>query len=229
MFEKMKGLTPKKKIEYFLMYYGWATVLIIVAIVFVVSMIVNACRAKDTIGGLIVVNAYEDLSDEAGTEVEDYLAEVAENNGFDTKKEKIDLNTGIYCGDQYDYQSNYAGSMKIQTLLTTSSADIIVFDDQYTTFTSFFDALGDIREYMTDDLIEANKDNFLYYTPTQEEVDDGYVDSLEPYPVAVKINPNSKLEKISGYYPKNNGYIGVCLKVISSKEMVKEIVLDALQ
>lgn len=37
MFEQMKGLSPKKKIEYYIQYYGAATVVILIVIIAVTS------------------------------------------------------------------------------------------------------------------------------------------------------------------------------------------------
>ena len=47
MFEQMKGLSPKKKIEYYIQYYGAATAVILIMIIAVTSFVVGRIRAKD--------------------------------------------------------------------------------------------------------------------------------------------------------------------------------------
>lgn len=47
MFEQMKGLSPKKRIEYYIQYYGAATAVILIMIIAVTSFVVGRIRAKD--------------------------------------------------------------------------------------------------------------------------------------------------------------------------------------
>lgn len=56
MFEQMKGLSPKKKIEYYIQYYGAATAVILIVIIAVTSFVVGRIRAKDVTAGLRTCN-----------------------------------------------------------------------------------------------------------------------------------------------------------------------------
>ena len=47
MLEQMKGLSPKKKIEYYIQYYGAATAVIVIMIIAVTSFGVGRIRAND--------------------------------------------------------------------------------------------------------------------------------------------------------------------------------------
>lgn len=48
----MKGLSPKKKIEYYIQYYGAATAVILIVIIAVTSFGVGRIRAKDVAEGM---------------------------------------------------------------------------------------------------------------------------------------------------------------------------------
>ena len=56
MFEQMKGLSPKKKIEYYIQYYGAATAVILTVIIAVTSFVVGRIRAKDAAEGMRTCN-----------------------------------------------------------------------------------------------------------------------------------------------------------------------------
>lgn len=56
MLEQMKGLSPKKKIEYYIQYYGAATAVILIVIIAVSSFVVGRIRAKDVAEGMRTCN-----------------------------------------------------------------------------------------------------------------------------------------------------------------------------
>lgn len=59
MFEQMKGLSPKKKIEYYIQYYGAATAVILTVIIAVTSFVVGRIRAKDVVENMQSDNKYD--------------------------------------------------------------------------------------------------------------------------------------------------------------------------
>ena len=71
MFEQMKGLSPKKKIEYYIQYYGVATVVILIVIIAVTSFVVGRIRAKDVAEGIMLINAYGEASEDEETYLDD--------------------------------------------------------------------------------------------------------------------------------------------------------------
>ena len=73
MFEQMKGLSPKKKIEYYIQYYGVATVVILIVIIAVTSFVVGRIRAKDVAEGIMLINAYGEASEDEETYLDDLL------------------------------------------------------------------------------------------------------------------------------------------------------------
>lgn len=56
MLEQMKGLSPKKKIEYYIQYYGAATAVILIVIIAVTSFVVGRIRANDMAEGMRTCN-----------------------------------------------------------------------------------------------------------------------------------------------------------------------------
>ena len=58
MFEQMKGLSPKKKIEYYIQYYGIITLIVVGVLVAVISFIVGRVTEKERVAGIMLINSY---------------------------------------------------------------------------------------------------------------------------------------------------------------------------
>ncbi len=162
MFEQMKGLSPKKKIEYYIQYYGVATVVILIVIIAVTSFVVGRIRAKDVAEGIMLINAYGEASEDEDA----YLDDLLTGYGIDTAKNKIEVTGNIFIsGDgenSIDPQMALASSQKIAALASSDSCDVFLSDESYFATAEADGMCEDLSEYIDEDVIEAHKDD-LYY------------------------------------------------------------------
>ena len=163
MFEQMKGLSPKKKIEYYIQYYGVVTAVIIIVIIAVTSFVVGRIRAKDVAEGIMLVNAYGEASDDEETYLDDLLTDY----GIDPAKNEIEVNGNIYInGDgknTIDPQMALASSQKIVALASSDSCDVFFSDESYFATAESDGMCADLSDYIDEEVIEAHKDDLYYY------------------------------------------------------------------
>ncbi len=218
MFEKMKGLTPKKKVEYYIQYYGVATVIIIAAIIFIGYWIHHFVTHKDPAMSIMVINA---SMPETTEEMDAYLEQLLEEGDLDPSDYQIEVETGIYIGDEYEASSSNAGNMKVQTVLAAQAVDVLYFDESYSESMLKFGAFADITEFLPEGYLEAHPDDVLYYH--DEETD-------KTFPVAIKVSSDSKAMKTAGWYENREAYIGICYNRLSSDDTIyKTIIKDSLE
>lgn len=162
MFEQMKGLSPKKKIEYYIQYYGAATAVILIMIIAVTSFVVGRIRAKDVAEGIMLINAYGEASEDEET----YLDDLLTGYGIDPAKNKIEVNGSIYISEDgentVDPQMALASSQKIIALASSDSCDVFFSDDSYFATAESDGMCEDLSDYIDEGVIEAHKDD-LYY------------------------------------------------------------------
>ena len=91
MFEQMKGLSPKKKIEYYIQYYGIITLIVVGVLVAVISFIVGRVTEKENVAGIMLINSYGEGSENE----EQYLGEILEQYGIDSDENTIEIGSGI--------------------------------------------------------------------------------------------------------------------------------------
>ena len=217
MFEEMKGLTPKKKVEHYIHYYGLVTVIIIAVIAFVIYWIIHITTAKTSVAGILAINSL-DTNDTTG--VEEYLDGLLEAEDYSTGKYEIELDTGIYAGDNVDSQSAYYGTLKIQAVLAGQTCDVVLVDESYVQTLVDMGPLEDLHVYLTDEQLADHEEDLIYYT--DEETN-------ETYPVAIKTNPDTTLFTASDWYSGMEVYIGICVNTLDEGDrFCKQILLDAL-
>ncbi|MBE5889922.1 MAG: hypothetical protein E7282_03020 [Lachnospiraceae bacterium] len=218
MFEQMKGLTPKKKVEYYIQYYGLVTVIIIAAIAFVGYWIHHLVVHKDPAVSMMVINA---SSTEETEELQSYLDQLLAECDFDASDYQIDVENGIYIGDEYEASSSNAGRIKVQTVLAAQTVDVMFFDESYSEAMLEFGAFADITDFLPEGYIKSHPDDILYYH--DEETD-------RTFPVAVKISSDSKMMKAAGWYVERDAYVGICYNRLSSEDTIyKTIIKDSLE
>lgn len=223
MFEQMKGLTPKKKIEYYIQYYGLVTAIVIAAIIFVIYFAVSVATEKDDVAGIIVLNNNSDVYEtNDGSELDEYLNNLLAKYQFDAKDYEITTEAGYYIGDGVDSTTAYATTTKLQTVLMAKAVDIVFFDDRYDDELVAMGAFCDITEMLPEGYDTSDTSKFLYYTDEE---------TGETFPAAVRVSPSSKFLKMAGWYTEDSTiYMGICFNRLCEDDTLYETILaDCLE
>ncbi len=220
MFEQMKGLTPKKKIEYYIQYYGIVTVVILLVIFAIAMWIKTAVTDKTDIANIMLINA-DDSNVYEKEELQAYFKEVLLEYDFNPKKDEIVISTGYHMGAAFDVQTDTTNLMRLQTELSAGAGDILIFNEDYSEQMLNFGAMRDLHDLLDASYLKEHEDDLLYYYDEEEK---------KSYPVAIRVNPNSKLMKILDVYHDCDAYIGICYRTLSDEQTVCKTVLhDALE
>ena len=158
--KEMKDRPFKEKIEYFWEYYKFLALGIIVGIVIIIAVIRSILSYRDYTISIIMVNPDTSVSEDLVPEWESDLAEIFQIN---TRKEKVNIDTSIQVGNGTQQQIEYAGLQKLVAFFTSRSADILISNTPLFEEYSQNGNLGDLRNYYTEEELEALSD-IIYYT-----------------------------------------------------------------
>ena len=213
--KEMKDRPFKDKVEYFVEYYKFHVIGIIAGITILVAIIKSVVSYRDYAISIIMVNPDNIVSDEISPEWESDLAEILQIN---TKKEQIYIDTSIQCGNGTQQQIEYAALQKLVAFFTSRTADVFISNTPLYEEYSQNGNLGDLRNYYSEEELEALAD-IIYYTDgaTFEDYQDvtnldakedqeKYIvnhrdpDSMEdPIPTGFYITDSSRLGKTGTY------------------------------
>jgi hypothetical protein len=184
---KMKGAPLKVKWEYFKEYYLKMSIVIVIAVVFVVYIAYSMITApRETEFAAFFFN---DTGDSSDTRLAD---EFAEYMNINTKKAECYIDATMNysaSGEGVDYES-YIDLEKAMAVISTKELDVIVGDADTVSYFAKAECLGDVTEILPDDLLEQFKDD-LYYAQVGE--------SEELVPVGVYITGAPKIDEYYYY------------------------------
>lgn len=215
MFEQMKGLTPKKKIEYYIEYYGLITVGIIAAVIAVVSFVVQQVRAKEEVAGVMVINSLSTMNEESREQ--EYMDGLLESLGIDTAKNTIMINDNIFVGENADVQMAAAGVQIIQALIMSRTADVAFVDESYCAALVSSECFGDLRDYLDAAVLEKHADDILYCRDSE---------TGEDIAAVIKIPADSPWMQGMGWYAADC-YAGIIVAT-ENGEIAEHMLLRAL-
>lgn len=159
MFEQMKGLSTPKKIEYYIHYYGLVTLVIVAVIAAVIATIVHLVTYKESVSGVLAVNADADVS---GSISPGYFSDFLEEHGMDPDKNEIMVNSNVFVREDIDPTVRTVNEERIQTLFMTHCVDVFFSDEEYFTELAPSGFLVDLRDYLPEDVLEKYEDDLIY-------------------------------------------------------------------
>lgn len=215
MFEQMKGLTPKQKVEYYVQYYGVITAVILIAVAVAISFIVQRVTAKTPVAGVAVVNSVTLLSEESSEQ--EYMDDLLRSMEIDPAKNMIDVNSGIHIGDSTDVQMSAAGIQMLQALIVGHSIDIAFTDESFRDAFMNNDCFADLRDYLDDSLLEKYAEDLVYYTSEE---------TGEEIAAMIRISPDTKWMQGMKWYERDC-YAGIIV-VTRNEEVAVHMLLRAL-
>lgn len=209
--EAIKSAPLKKKIEYFLDYYKWPTLIVILVLVFAISYIVHIITAPEILMNGIMINTYskEDF-------ITDLTTGFTDACGIDSSDYEVSLNSTVsyIAGDA----SGYSNQEAIQLIHTQSGAGVLdVMVGDLASMTEFVGSgfFADLSTFLTEEQVEKYKPYFIYtdkavleeieaaYDNMDEEIDIEVTTSTNPddfkKPIPIFINVTSS-EKVMAAY-----------------------------
>ena len=186
---KIKDKGFKYKFKYYVGYY-WIPALVIIGIgIFVFSLIHTMVTAKDSGFTAIFINA-------AGTPDQE---EFTERIGIDTDKYEVLFDSSYYIGtdtESYD-ETTYACIQKFMAVVASGTADVVLGESDVAAIYFNSEMYADLRDYFTDEELEALGDKVIWHTPIDTET--GEVIG-ENYPLAIDVTDAPGLTSVPCFY-----------------------------
>ena len=217
--KRLKGRGIKAHIKWFIDYQLVTTIVVIIAVVFVGSIIYTSVTAKDSVFGVMFVNAV--LSDDQEALLEEDFMEYA---GIDTKKYEVFMDLSETLTDEYQTTYDVYSSSIIATRIGAGQIDVMVAD--YEVFANYagLEYFLDLGEVLDSETLEEYS-GLLYYVDAalfdaeeDEETDSGEESGEDvkefvlpdpsamedPVPVGIVVND-------APYIAENGNYTDACI------------------
>lgn len=206
-YKSMKDKPKEERWEYFLDYYKWYAIAAVAIVALLIHSIIFFATRKDTVFGGVLVDATDSETSEA------YVQELEEYLQLNTKKEQIQMQTGLAL--QEGFGNNRVESFQqILAFINSKSTDFLTAPE--TSFAqcaySTTNMLADLRDhldaqtlerlegqlyYVDRDLIEQARNSTL---PADIKFPDPQAPETMTDPVPVGINITDCVEFYSNYY-----------------------------
>lgn len=190
LFEQMKGLSPKKKIEYYIQYYGIITLIVVGILVAVISFIVGRVTEKERVAGIMLINSYGEGSENE----EQYLGELLEKFGIDSDENTIEIGSGIYVSENTDEMMKTASIQKIVGLASSGCIDVVFSDEEYFPTAEEDGMCADLTEYLDEAVLQEHEDD-LYYCKDPE--------TGKEIVAGIKVSKDNELMKKLNWYTED--------------------------
>lgn len=214
MFEQMKGLTPKKKVEYYLEYYGWRTAGVLAVIFLAVFLLVHFTASKEYVTGILAVNARGEQKKATSSE---YFDDFLIAWGRDPAEETILVDCELYVKPDEEDQVTRENMQRVQTLFTTQAIDVFLADEEFFLAIAQSGYLADLSGYLPDAVMEKRREDLVYVTvaETGEEILAG-----------ITVYPQEKWMQDTGWYSEP-AVIGVAA-VMKDEELALGLFMEAV-
>lgn len=171
-------------------YYKWFIIVGVIVIAALVGTIRHFMSYKESVVQIALVNCDRAKLEEEG---EPDFSEFMEMYGYDTKKEKVSVNTGYdvdldatSTAEVYSFQSFVA-------LTAAGGVDVMAADEEAYKFIAECRTVASLEEYLPEELLEKYEEDIVY----AENVDTG-----EDFPAGIRIEHNPWMVE-HGFYQED--------------------------
>ena len=217
--EKLKHLSPKKRVQYIFDYYKFPILAVIVVIVLTVSIIQTVVSHKEVAFNAVLLNA-------GGTAVTSndarFASDFAEAAGIDTNAYSVYVDCSNVLNLQAETQYDLAVRAKISALFAAKEIDILGADPEAFDDYARNGAFMDLRSALPDDMLKRLEDRgYIYYVDSEtlrkldEEVsmEEAVISTdragmTEPVPIGVAA-ATSRILLDGGYYQGKEPVVGI--------------------
>jgi hypothetical protein len=163
--EKLKHLSPKKRVQYIFDYYKFPILAVIVVIVLTVSIIQTVVSHKEVAFNAVLLNA-------GGTAVTSndarFASDFAEAAGINTNAYSVYVDCSNVLNLQAETQYDLAVRAKISALFAAKEIDILGADPEAFDDYASNGAFMDLRKVLPDDMLERLEDRgYIYYVDSE--------------------------------------------------------------
>ena len=187
--EQLKELHGKDKIWYLVHYYGLQTIVALAIIGIISFLIIHYVTQKDTALEIMAVNSIQSEDNPAGNS--GYYNDFLKENGLDPDKSEVLVSSNLGASANENDGASAESIQMIQSRFMTQSVDVFFADYDFFYSLGEFDYLADIREYLSEELLEKYKDDLVYVKSTE---------TGKKYPIGIKLEKNAWVKE-TGWYP----------------------------
>lgn len=181
----LKEMPPKKRIEYIWEYYKFHIIVTIVLLTAAISLIHHYVTLKDNVLDIMIVNGMTQYEDTAPG-INDFF----EQEGFDSKKEEITVDTSItYILTEDSYQEDYYTNETLSLRLTVGGVDVFFAPWQVYDAYALSGCMTDLSAVLTEEEMIKYQDLLVYTTDDETKTE---------YPCGIHLE-NSKWLADHGY------------------------------
>ncbi len=162
--EKTKDMSTKEKLSYFWYYYKVHTIVIIAAVVFLFMLIRDISSSKDYAFYAAYFNAGQTFS------AEEQMEAFAAYAGLDTENYSVYLDNDLYYTVADLSATSISTSQMFTALIYSGDVDVVVADESVFTHYALTETFFDLREVLSEDLLEKYKDKLFYIDGTTIEL-----------------------------------------------------------
>lgn len=163
--KKTQNMTPKQKLGYFWEYYKMHTIIVIVAIAFIITVVRSIMNNKDFCFYSVMMNVYDLNSTAIGEDFAEYAQLDTENYEC-----YIDTTTTLSYRTMTEY--DMATAQKMMALVQTKDLDVITANSEIYGNYAANGIFADLRTVLSAEEIERYQDHFYYIDATV--LDDEY-------------------------------------------------------
>lgn len=174
----LKHGTPKQKLQYFLDYYKWPTIVAICLIIAVSSYIYHLVTQKDNALFAVFLNCYT-----APEYEEPFLQDYAETAGIDQKKYQVLVDTSLTLTEDGMDQNSYMAIQKMMVYLAAKEIDVLAADVPNFFRYAYNDTLFDLRDVLSPEQLKAYEPYFFYIDGKVLERQRDLQESMEEYSI----------------------------------------------
>lgn len=215
MFEQMRGMKPREKLQYYVEYYGWRTLGIAAVLGIIIFLVVHFATSKTIVTGVLAVNA-------RGTQKvavnADYFDAFLERNGHDSGKESVLLNCNTYVSTDYQDSVNRTNIQSVQTMFMTQSVDVFLADEEFFRAIAQSDYLADLSTCIPEEVLSVHEDDLIY------EINQNTGQEML---AGIRVYPEQPWMKAVGWY-EEPAVIGLAQEM-KNKELAVALFLEALE
>ena len=154
--EALKNGTFQQKLSYFMDYYKWHVIVSVVALILVISIVVQMINEKDSVLYVCLLNTIE------YNDTEEYIQSLAEYAGINLNKESIHFDTSLFIEPGQLDQNSLLSIQKFVTYLAAGQLDMIITDSVSIADYANDEYLYDMREFLTPEQVEKYEQYFYY-------------------------------------------------------------------
>lgn len=224
---KFSEIKKEARLGYIWDYYKLpiiATLLVLIAIVYTILHIV---MTPDHYAYILAVNANMDDSVDTEHLFDDYL----QKRGVNAKKEIVYVDYTL----QYDvlaYEKSLYDRMTMDTLISARTCDLLITTESTFKMEAAMGVLMPISDYLTQEQMEKYKDDILWVTVKDDEMEQIACEgeSMEPgtkYARGIRIRNNPYMVKPGLYSEKANIVVGIIANT-KKPEIAKDLLLYLL-